>query len=52
MKEEIIYAEIDPAQMRGSKLLFDVAGHYGRPDVFQLTVETANHAQMIRTQRR
>jgi nitrilase len=37
-KEEILYGEIDPAWARGSKFSLDVAGHYGRPDVFQLTV--------------
>jgi nitrilase len=37
-EEKIIYAEIDPAQARGSKASLDVAGHYARPDVFQLTV--------------
>jgi nitrilase len=34
----ILYAELDPAVMRGPKWMLDVAGHYGRPDVFQLTV--------------
>jgi nitrilase len=38
MKEEILIAEIDPRQMRGPKWMLDVAGHYARPDVFQLTV--------------
>ena len=38
MKEEILYAEIDPTQVDRSKWLFDAAGHYARPDVFQLTV--------------
>ena len=37
-EEGIIYAEIDPKQMRGPKWNLDVAGHYARPDVFQLTV--------------
>ncbi|MGH2521365.1 MAG: carbon-nitrogen hydrolase family protein [Anaerolineales bacterium] len=37
-KEEILYAEVDPRQMRGPKWMLDVAGHYARPDVFQLTV--------------
>ena len=38
MKEEILYAEVDPRQMRGPKWMLDVAGHYGRPDVFELIV--------------
>ena len=38
MKEEVLYAEIDPRQMASPKWLLDVAGHYARPDVFQLTV--------------
>jgi nitrilase len=37
----ILYAEIDPAVMRGPKWMLDVAGHYARPDVFQLTVNRA-----------
>jgi nitrilase len=39
-QEGILYAEIDPIQMRTAKWEFDVAGHYARPDVFQLTVRT------------
>jgi nitrilase len=39
-KEEILYAEIDPRRLTNSKWMLDVAGHYGRPDVFQLTVST------------
>jgi nitrilase len=37
-EEGILYAELDPRQMSGSKWNLDVAGHYARPDVFQLTV--------------
>jgi nitrilase len=37
-EEKIIYGEIDPAWGRGSRFSLDVAGHYARPDVFQLTV--------------
>jgi nitrilase len=37
-EEGILYAELDPRQMRGSKWNLDVAGHYARPDVFRLTV--------------
>jgi nitrilase len=39
----ILYADIDPKQLRGPKWMLDVAGHYGRPDVFQLTVSKAAH---------
>ena len=47
-QEGILYAEIDPRQMLGSKWMLDVAGHYGRPDVFELTVNTGGHP-VVRT---
>jgi nitrilase len=37
-EEGIIYAEVDPRQMRAPKWNLDVAGHYARPDVFRLSV--------------
>jgi nitrilase len=37
-EETILYADLDMELLRGSKLWFDAAGHYARPDVFQLTV--------------
>jgi nitrilase len=37
-EETILYAEVDPRQLRGPRFQLDVAGHYGRPDVFSLTV--------------
>ena len=37
-KEEILYAEVDPAVSKASKWIFDAAGHYARPDVFHLSV--------------
>jgi nitrilase len=45
-REEILYAELDPRQMRGPKWMLDVAGHYGRPDIFELTVRTAAHPML------
>ena len=38
--ETILYAEINPDEVMGAKFDFDVTGHYARPDVFQLTVDT------------
>ncbi len=37
-EEAILYAEIDPGELRGPRFQLDVAGHYGRPDIFQLIV--------------
>ncbi len=39
-EEGVLYAEVDPAQMSGPKWMLDVAGHYARPDVFELIVHT------------
>ena len=38
-REEILYGDIDPAQLRGPRWQLDVAGHYGRPDVFRFAVD-------------
>jgi nitrilase len=38
--ETILYATLDPAEIARGKYDFDVTGHYARPDVFQLTVDT------------
>jgi len=38
--ETILYADIDLGQIARAKYDFDVAGHYARPDVFQLHVDT------------
>jgi nitrilase len=40
-REEIIYAEVDQAQARAQRRLLDPVGHYARPDVLRLTVDTA-----------
>ena len=38
--ETILYATLDPAEIMRAKYDFDVTGHYARPDVFSLTVDT------------
>ena len=40
MDETILYADINPNQILRGKYDFDVSGHYARPDVFQLHVDT------------
>lgn len=37
-KEDILYADIDLTQITAAKRIFDVAGHYARPDVFKFTL--------------
>ena len=34
-------AELDIAKVRAARRLFDPVGHYHRPDVFRLAVDTA-----------
>jgi nitrilase len=48
-QEEILYAEVDPRMIQGPKWMLDVAGHYARPDVFELTVHT-DVRRMIRVE--
>jgi nitrilase len=40
-QEGILYATVDPAQARVRRRQFDPVGHYARPDVFTLNVNTA-----------
>lgn len=46
--ETILYAQIDPAEVIRGKYDFDVAGHYARPDVFQLSVDVAPKWPVVR----
>ncbi len=39
-REEIVYADIDLARVAEEQLAFDSVGHYNRPDVFRLLVDT------------
>ncbi|WP_028031800.1 carbon-nitrogen hydrolase family protein [Gemmobacter nectariphilus] len=38
--ETVLYATLDPVDVARGKFDFDCTGHYARPDVFQLTVDT------------
>ncbi|KQZ67404.1 hypothetical protein [Nocardioides sp. Root151] len=38
-EEKIIYADLDLEEVVREKLSLDTAGHYNRPDVFQLMVD-------------
>jgi len=38
-EKDILYASIDVEAARGARKSLDVAGHYGRPDIFRLDIE-------------
>ena len=40
-EEGVLYAEIDVARARTSRQQFDPVGHYSRPDIFRLSVDTS-----------
>jgi len=44
--ETIVYGEIDLARIGGEQQALDAAGHYNRPDVFQLTVDATPREQL------
>jgi nitrilase len=43
-KHGILYADCDPARAAAAKRTLDVAGHYGRPDIFRLEVNRGARA--------
>uniref|UniRef100_B0T9J3 Nitrilase/cyanide hydratase and apolipoprotein N-acyltransferase n=1 Tax=Caulobacter sp. (strain K31) TaxID=366602 RepID=B0T9J3_CAUSK len=45
--ETILYADIDLQSLARAKFDFDVTGHYARPDVFRLTVDTTARSPVI-----
>jgi nitrilase len=50
-EEGILYAEIDTARAAMTRRTLDVAGHYSRPDIFTLQVNTQAHAPARFTER-
>jgi nitrilase len=46
-REEIVYAEVDVSAARVARRQFDPVGHYSRPDVFRLTVDTRRQRPVI-----
>lgn len=47
--ETILFADIDPGAIARGKYDFDVAGHYARPDIFQLHVDYRAQRAVVRT---
>ena len=39
-EETIVFAEVDPSAVRAARRYLDPTGHYNRPDVFRLNVDT------------
>lgn len=46
-QEGILFADLDLGAITRSKFDFDVAGHYARPDVFQLRINEKPHRSVI-----
>ena len=46
-EETILYADIDLAAVRAARRYFDPVGHYHRPDIFQLHVDTRPRPSVV-----
>jgi nitrilase len=46
-EETILYAEVDLAAVRAARRFFDPVGHYNRPDIFQLQVDTRPRPSVV-----
>jgi nitrilase len=46
--ETILVADLDLARIPAEHLTFDAVGHYGRPDVFTLSVNTTPQTHLER----
>jgi nitrilase len=42
--ETVLVAELETTKVRSGRRMFDPVGHYNRPDVFRLAVDTAPHS--------
>lgn len=49
MREEegILYCDVDPAKVGIARRALDVTGHYSRPDIFQLHVNTKPQSPVV-----
>ena len=43
-EETVLVAELETTNVRSGRRMFDPVGHYNRPDVFRLAVDTAPHS--------
>lgn len=48
-RQDLIEAEVDPGEIPERRRLFDVVGHYARPDVFTLSVDTRRKEPVLFT---
>ncbi len=46
-QETILYSDITLSTVRAARRYFDPVGHYHRPDIFQLSVDTRPHTAVI-----
>ncbi len=46
-EEGVLYCDMDPGSVGIAKRAFDVAGHYSRPDIFQLNVNTQPQSPVV-----
>lgn len=50
-EETILYTDLDLAAVRAARRLLDPVGHYHRPDVFRLTVDTRPRPSVVEVSR-
>ncbi len=46
-REETLIVDLDLSRVQTARRLFDPVGHYNRPDVFRLHVDTAAHSAVV-----